>query len=806
MTNFSFHSNLSFLVEQIQDGVALFNANRHLVWFNPALLNILGLEASWLQTNPHLFQILSELIKRGTWNPAQGLECRQAVAQADQVTTTFQVTGANGHGLTARVTTTPAGELLLLFQHQPYQTGHCCDRQSLATQAPVQDQAPLQRLNYHIENLPLAVIEWNQARQITCWSREAETIFGWTAAEVLGQPLGPHWKFFCDEMPAGDTILPLLQPGKSTRHTWPSRNYRKDGSVIDCEWYSSVLTDAAGQVVSVLSLVVDVTERKQTEAELERQSLRARLFADITLKIRQSLHLEQILQTTVDEVRQLLQVDRVLLYRLLPDGTGRVETEAIVNGCNSLLGQVFSPEVFPGEYHGLYREGRIRSVEDIETAPLSPCHIEFLRQLNVKAKLVVPLLLGQNLWGLMIAHQCGRSRTWSSFEVELLQQLADQAGIALAQAQLLKALSNSEERFRQLTESIDEVFWLRDPVQQQIIYISPAYEEIWGHSCESMYKDGLSWLSAVHPEDRPRIEHLLPSQLHSKYEAEYRILRPDGSLCWIRDRSVPVFDRAGVICRIAGIAEDITERKRLEEELLKTLKKEKELSELKSRFVTMTSHEFRTPLSTILSAAELLEYYGHLWSESERQEQLHLIQDTVQHMTQLLEDVLLIGRAEANRIDFYPSPLNLVHFCQELVAQIQLSIGKNHTLTFVHEFPTGEVWVDEKLLRQILSNLLSNAIKYSPAASLIKLSLNYQVNNAVFQVSDQGIGIPPQDLPHLFESFHRAENVGAIPGTGLGLAIVKRCIEVHRGTVTVESQMNSGTTFTVSLPIVKDEN
>ena len=172
--------------------------------------------------------------------------------------------------------------------------------------------------------------------------------------------------------------------------------------------------------------------------ELQRQNLRAQLFADVTLKIRKSLQLEEILHTTVIEVQKILQADRVLVYRLWSDGTGRVVTEAVFPDLPIVLKQTFPAEVFPEEYRQMYSQGRIRAIENVEKSDVQSCLVEFLQQWGVKAKLVVPILLKEELWGLLIAHHCQSPRQWSSFEIELLQQLADQVSIAVAQAQLLE--------------------------------------------------------------------------------------------------------------------------------------------------------------------------------------------------------------------------------------------------------------------------------------------------------------------------------------------------------------------------------
>ncbi len=180
-------------------------------------------------------------------------------------------------------------------------------------------------------------------------------------------------------------------------------------------------------------------QSKRVQEELQRQNRRSQLFAEITLKIRESLQLEEILHTTVTEVQKLLQADRVLIYRLLkPNGFGKVVTEAVVPDWPSVIGQGITDDCFGSEYLRNYYQGRIYAIADVENSEVHPCLVEFLEQFGVKAKLVVPILLKEELWGLLIAHQCVSPRQWQSFEIELLQHLADQVSIAVAQAQLLE--------------------------------------------------------------------------------------------------------------------------------------------------------------------------------------------------------------------------------------------------------------------------------------------------------------------------------------------------------------------------------
>ncbi|MBW4576294.1 MAG: diguanylate cyclase [Aphanothece sp. CMT-3BRIN-NPC111] len=204
--------------------------------------------------------------------------------------------------------------------------------------------------------------------------------------------------------------------------------------------------------------------------ELKRQNLRTQLLAEITLKIRQYWQLEEILQTTVTEVRNLLQVDRVLIYQLSANGTGSVVTEEVVPGRLAILGQEFSQEVFPKDLHELYRQERIRTIEDVEKANVAPCLVKFLQQFEVKAKLVVPILLEEELWGLLVAHHCTEPRQWSKAEIELLKQLADQVSIALAQSQLLEArfrAQAAEEAREELEQEILERQRVEEALRQQ---------------------------------------------------------------------------------------------------------------------------------------------------------------------------------------------------------------------------------------------------------------------------------------------------------------------------------------------------
>jgi PAS domain S-box-containing protein len=283
------------------------------------------------------------------------------------------------------------------------------------------------------------------------------------------------------------------------------------------------------------------------------------------------------------------------------------------------------------------------------------------------------------------------------------------------------------------------------------------------------------------------------------YNSERHTLRKNGDVIWVllAGRCVEGLDPdAGVIWTLL----DVTARRRAEDDIREALERQRELNVLRSRFVAMTSHEFRTPLASILSSAELLRYYSERVSPKERGELLQSIEAGVQRMTQMLDRILLIGKAEADMLEFKPQPLDLRALCEQLVkdAGLQHPLAKSSiVLDWQLQNTTGNF--DEKLCRHIFSNLLSNALKYSPQGGTVRWCVQPEQERTLFAVRDEGIGIPADELHHLFDSFHRASNVGAIAGTGLGLSIVKKSVELHGGSITVSSALGEGTCFTVVL-------
>jgi len=245
---------------------------------------------------------------------------------------------------------------------------------------------------------------------------------------------------------------------------------------------------------------------------------------------------------------------------------------------------------------------------------------------------------------------------------------------------------------------------------------------------------------------------------------------------------------------------NITASKRAETEIRGALAEAVELSELKTRFVSMASHELRTPLSIMRTCVELLKAHGSKLSPDRQLDYLERMENTILGMKTLVDDVLILGRTQSEGLQFAPKSIDLREFCQEMIDHFQpedISVQRIH---LAMDTQASRHNLDENLLSHILENLLSNALKYSPAETFIYLNIFDTKDSVVIEVCDRGIGMPSEYQAHIFEEFYRGDNVGKIPGTGLGLSIVKRCVDLHRGTIYLNSQIGIGTVFRVQLP------
>ncbi|HEY9596395.1 MAG TPA: PAS domain-containing protein [Cyanophyceae cyanobacterium] len=381
-----------------------------------------------------------------------------------------------------------------------------------------------------------------------------------------------------------------------------------------------------------------------------------------------------------------------------------------------------------------------------------------------------------------------------------LQQINEQLQAEIAQHQKTEvALQQSEELLRAIVEDQTELICRFKP-EGTLTFVNNAYCRYFNKERSELI--GKNFIPIISEEDQEFVTQCFNclSQKQPIITYEHRVSLPSGEMRWQQWTDRALFDEQGNLIEFQAVGRDITPLKQAEAEIRKALDKERELSELRSGFVSLVSHEFRNPLTTIQSSVDLLQRYNKKLSDNQKLNHFTRIHSAVARMTQLLDDVLMIGKAEAGKLSFEPAAMDLENFCRSIVENLQMSASPHHKIDLAIRGDFTNVEMDERLLGHIVNNLLSNAIKYSPEGGTVRFDVNYQNKSAIFRIQDHGIGIPPDYLEQMFETFQRAKNVGSIPGTGLGLAIVKKCVDLHGGTIAVDSKIGTGTVFTVTLP------
>jgi PAS domain S-box-containing protein len=489
--------------------------------------------------------------------------------------------------------------------------------------------------------------------------------------------------------------------------------------------------------------------------------------------------LEKKLRDTLQERETILENSLVGIAFLSPDGGFRWANRAM----GKLYGLDASASA-PTDWSTLFvsREDYLRVVKDIKACMRAGN--PFQQDLQMRRLDGTPFWV--NATGKPVsASDKAQGTVWAVMDITPRKALED----ALA-----KASSEREAIFNSALVGITfnvkrHMQWVNDKYVEMTGY---SREELVGSSTRIFYTD-----DQVHARDGKITRDTLIRD--GTYVGERLLRRKNGDSFWAQLSGRCVFDRdpdAGVIWTLL----DITERRIADNNIRAALAREKELNDLRTRFVSMTSHEFRTPLAAILSASELLRDYQDRMPALEKKEILANIGAGVQRMTGMLDRVLLLGQVDAHMLEFRPQQIDLLALCESIVAQARAQQPKatcKLTTRFPQSVPAS--LFDPNLLRHVLENLLSNAIKYSVHGGLVTFSVSCEMQRTVFKVADQGIGIPPDEMPHLFESFHRASNVGAIQGTGLGLAIVKNAVELHGGQITVESELGHSSCFTVTI-------
>ncbi|MDX2271982.1 MAG: GAF domain-containing protein [Cyanobacteriota bacterium] len=607
-----------------------------------------------------------------------------------------------------------------------------------------------------------------------------------------------------------------------------------------------------GHLKHLFGTVQDITERKQIERALQQQTEQEKLLGSLVERIRQSLDLQVILTTTVTEVRQLLQADRVLIYQFDKDWVGTVIVESVSDPIFSILGREIQDTCLQNEWHHSYQAGRVSSINDIYDSSIQPCHMELLISLDVRANLVVPIRQDNILWGLLIAHHCTAPHRWDPWDKEFLKRLADQLAITLQQSRLyeqVKALNNQlemrvEQRTQQLQQSLAFEALLKritDKVRDSLDEnesLQTAVEEL-GHAlqcfcCEiALYDVEAGTAIATHEYT----DGTFPSSLHHIYALdsypEYTLPLLEGEwvhCCDLYCRQQPLTvlfcpmqDEQGIpgdisvyrpkeeffseaeirlVQQVANQCAIALRQARLFEASQQQVRELEELNQLKDDFLSTVSHELRSPLATMRMSIEMLKKSP---LNEKQQRYLAILEQQCKYEANLINDLLSLQRLEAHAHMITPECLNITDFLEHLLqpfhirtqeSQLQLRCDIQESLP---PFCT-----DRASLERILEELLNNACKYTEPTGQIILRVGTFLSNSgygiQFSVSNQA-SIDPNNLPKLFDKFYRIPQADRWQrgGTGLGLSLIKGLVEELAGEITVTSQQG-WTNFRVDIP------
>ncbi|GET39904.1 PAS domain S-box protein [Microseira wollei] len=618
-----------------------------------------------------------------------------------------------------------------------------------------------------------------------------ETTLGWTAEEMTSRP----WTEFVhpDDINPSVTETTSLFSGKETI-AFENRYRHKDGSY---RWLLCKVQSYPEELV-LYGAAVDITDRKQAELALQQQIEREQAIADISQDIRRSLDLNEVLSRTVERVRQLLNTDRVIIFRFRPDWQGEVIMESVGAEWKPILSITIFDPCFEDRYIEPYRQGRIATITDIDTEDLKPCYVELLKQFQVKANLVIPLLQGEQLWGLLIAHQCSAPRQWENTEIELLQQLANQVSIAIQQSELYQKI---REQAALIDIATDAIF-VRD-LDNRILFWNQGAERLYGWTAAAAL--GKTADELFDKKSASQLAENLNIAIEKGFwQGELEQVTKSGKEVKVASRWTLVRDESEQPKSILVVNSDITEKKQLEKQFYRAQRLES-IGTLASGI----AHDLNNILTPILAISHLLPLKFRNLDEQTRQ-MLELLEVSANRGTSLVKQVLSFSRGqEGQRVI-----LQVGHLLSEVVSIANKTFPKSIQIST--NIPTMELWTisaDTTQIHQVLMNLIINARDAMPNGGSLKISAenryldqNYAGINVEAQVgfyvivsiSDTGIGIPPELLERIFDPFFTTKEIGQ--GTGLGLATVQGIVKNHGGFVKVYSEIGNGTQFQVFLP------
>jgi two-component system, cell cycle sensor histidine kinase and response regulator CckA len=560
--------------------------------------------------------------------------------------------------------------------------------------------------------------------------------------------------------------------------------------------------------------IAELSKQQWREKILRQQVERERMMTGIAQRIRQSLNLEEILTTAVSEIQQFLQVDRVFVYRFEPDWSGEVIVESVIPGCLSIKGIKVTDSFFiQPDNRKLYQQGRIQAVADISTENLSKCHLDLLARLQVRANLVVPIVQGEQLWGLLVANSCIDAREWQPIELDLLKQLSTQLAIAIQQSELHQQVQtelierrSSEEKIREQAALLDittDAIWVLN-LDNQILFWNQGAEQLYG-----WLKAEASTLCAKHllsQSSSSDLEEIHKAVIQTgKWHGELHQLTKDGREILVESRWTAMFEE-NQLKSILVVNTDITQKKQLERQFLHAQRLES-LGTLAGGI----AHDLNNILTPILAIAQLLQL--KLTDADESIQRFLKMQETnTKRGAALINQILSFARGSEGK----HKTLQVQHLISEVKQIVDGTFPKSIEVSTNIDPNLQMVSADITQLHQVLMNLCVNARDAMPAGGSLSISaenlfidesyarmhLNANVGPyVVVSVADTGIGISPEAIDKVFDPFFTTKELGQ--GTGLGLSTVISIIRSHGGFVTVYSEVGQGTQFKIYLPAIE---
>ncbi len=578
-----------------------------------------------------------------------------------------------------------------------------------------------------------------------------------------------------------------------------------DGRWFDCRLYPEY--DNEGKIVSVITSSRDITALKNTERDLYKKEKLLRGVAEASNKLLALDSFYNRITAALEIIGKAAEVDRVYIFENRRDS----ETKELY------AAQIYEwadPSVLPQIDNPLLKELRIQNTGLEEaynnlsaglhwmmlTKDMPNLAKEMSEEQGIKSLLVMPIEIGGIFWGFVGFDECKYERIWGEGEISILKILASDVGGAFTRKLIEDALMNTEERFKALFDYAPISYFIVDP-EGDFIDANNSLEKTFGYSKKEIAELRNIFNFMMSKEDKIKLDRVLSGGVQgiASEPVEVELYHKEGKKIVTELNTFPITlaDKRMVLCAL----HDVSLRKENEMEIRKALMHSQELNEIKSRFVSMVSHEFRTPLSTILSSVEILKLFESRLKEEEKEGHFRKITKSIDYLTNLLDDVITINRADSGRLVVKFHMTDIVPLLEQWIQDVRVSFVEAPVIEFEKSVNELKAELDENLFRQIVSNLLNNAIKYTPSSGRIKLAAETEGDWLILKISDNGIGIPAEAQQEIFNPFFRAVNTGTVPGSGLGLAVTKRSVEGLGGEISFLSREGEGTTFTVKIPI-----